>query len=261
MKLLAVMVNPLKPEAAQVAQEVRGRLAQAGLGVTENMDKCDALIAVGGDGTILHALRMAMPYGKPILGINAGRLGFLAGLERQELDLLPRLATGEFTLDRRMLLEARVWQGERFVTGGLCLNDAVLSRQRVSHAVEVRVRCGDNGCLSYLGDGVIFATPTGSTAYNFSAGGPIVEPAIESILLTPVCNHKMLTRTLLFSAQTQFSAEVTEEGLALALDAQPPVALLPGQRVTVRTSASQAQLIRLKPDGFLDVLNKKMGSS
>jgi NAD+ kinase len=110
-----------------------------------------------------------------------------------------------------------------------------------------------------MGDGVIFATPTGSTAYNFSAGGPVVEPTFESVLLTPVCNHLLFTRSVVFTAQTVFSVGIAREGLALATDAEPPVALLPGQRVTVRRAEAEALFIRLKTEHFLDVLAGKMG--
>jgi len=216
------------------------------------------VIAVGGDGTILNAARLALPFAVPVLGINAGRLGFLAGLERHELALLPRLATGDYTLERRMLLEAQVWQGERVMLGGHCLNDAVISRQGVSHAVEVPVSCGGN-MITCLGDGVIFATPTGSTAYNYSAGGPVAEPGVETILLTPICSHRRMARTIVFSPEARFSVDIAGEGLALALDAAPPAPLLPGQRVSIRRADVYAQFINLKTEHFLSILNAKMG--
>jgi len=247
-----------KPEAAQLADEVRARLEQLGLEMEAQMEACDALIAIGGDGTILEAARVALPHGKPVLGINAGRLGFLAGLERRELAQLQRLAADDYELEHRMLLRAEVWQGERRVAEGLCLNDAVVARHGVSHTVEVQVDCGDE-VIAYRGDGVIFATPTGSTAYNFAAGGPVVEAKIESILLTPVCNHRLFTRTIVFSESTQFSVEINSHGLALNIDAQPPVALEPGQRVTICRAECKAAFIRLKPGGFLQILNEKMG--
>ena len=251
-----------RSSAVALVEEIHTCLGAAGLSVVEEIEACDALIAIGGDGTILNAAQLALPHGKPVLGINAGRLGYLAGLEPNELALLPRLATEEFSLDRRMLLQVDVQQGAQTITSALCLNDAVVSRHGVSYAATVQVNCSQ-GCrsLTYLGDGVIFATPTGSTAYNFSAGGPVVEPDIESILLTPICNHKALTRTVVFSAQSQFSIDITNHDLALTTDAQPPQPLLPGQRVVVRKASCEAQLIRLKPSGFLDILYEKVGGS
>ena len=254
-----------KPGTEDVVREVREHLAGAGLYVSEELGECDALVAVGGDGTILNAARLALPFRLPVLGINAGRLGFLAGLERHELALLPRLASGEFDLENRMLLEVRVRQGERPVAGGLCLNDAVIARQGVSHAVEIPVSC-EASCaqaaghlLRYRGDGVIFATPTGSTAYNFSAGGPVAQPGVDIILLTPICSHRMPARAIVFPAGTQFRVDIKDEGLALTMDAQPPLALLPGQSVTVQKSEEAARFIRLKTENFLDIVTAKMG--
>jgi len=261
MKRLALMVNESKPGAGEIAAEIRRELAGAGLETAppEELAACGALIAVGGDGTILTAARMALPHGKPVLGVNAGRLGFLAGLERHELHLLPRLASGEYTLDRRMLLEVQIKQEETLVYEGFCVNDAVISRFGTPRLAEIAVDCGGGHVLEFMGDGVIFATPTGSTAYNFSAGGPVVEPALESIALTPVCNHLLFTRSVIFTARTVFSVDIAREGLALATDAEPPVPLLPGQRVTVCRAEIEALFIRLKTEHFLDVLGSKMG--
>jgi len=260
-KRLALIVNESKPGALQIAGEIRRELEGAGLEAAppEHLEACGALIAVGGDGTILKAARMALPWRLPVLGVNAGRLGFLAGLERHELHLLPRLASGEFSLDRRMLLEVQIEQDESLIYKGFCLNDAVISRFGTPRLAEVSVDCGGGHTLKFMGDGVIFATPTGSTAYNFSAGGPVVEPSFESVLLTPVCNHLLFTRSVVFSAQTVFTVDVAREGLALATDAEPPVSLLPGQRVIVKRAEPEALFIRLKTEHFLDVLAGKMG--
>jgi NAD+ kinase len=260
-KRLALVVNGSRPGAVETAGEIRKELANAGLETAppEQLDRCDALIAVGGDGTILSAARMALPRRLPVLGVNAGRLGFLAGLERHELHLLPRLASGAYTLDRRMPLEVDVWQGETLVYQGFCINDAVISRFGTPRLAEISVDCGGGHALKFMGDGVIFATPTGSTAYNFSAGGPVVEPAFESILLTPVCNRLLFTRSVVFTAQTRFTVEIAREGLALAVDAEPPFPLLPGQRVAVQRAEMEALFVRLKTEHFLDVLGMKMG--
>ena len=261
MKRLALIVNESRPGAQKIAEDIRQKLASAGLEAAclENLEHCDALLAVGGDGTILTAARMALPLQMPVLGVNAGRMGFLAGLERHELHLLPRLATGEFTLDRRMLLQVQVQHEKTLIYKGFCINDAVISRFGTPRLAEIAVDCGGGHVLKFMGDGVIFATPTGSTAYNFSAGGPVVEPTFESILLTPVCNHLMFTRSVVFSAQAEFFVDITREGLALATDAEPPMSLLPGQRVTVKRAEPEALFIRLKTEHFLDVLTGKMG--
>jgi len=266
-KRLALIVNESKPGAMEIAAEIRKELAKSNIVIAppEDLEACGALIAVGGDGTILSAARMTLPLALPVLGVNAGRMGFLAGLERHELHLLPRLASGAYTLDRRMLLEVQVTAAdgdsgdETLVYKGFCVNDAVISRFGTPRLAEIAVDCGGGHTLKFMGDGVIFATPTGSTAYNFSAGGPVVEPTFESVLLTPVCNHLMFTRSVVFSSQTRFTVEIAREGLALATDAEPPVSLLPGQRVTVKRAEIEALFIRLKTEHFLDVLSMKMG--
>lgn len=276
MKRFAIIVNFTKPDAAQLAREICERLtllqlealvpaedsallaaSVAALPKDECLERCDALIAIGGDGTILTAARMALPYRKPVLGVNAGRLGFLAGLERHELSLLSRLATGAYELDRRMMLDVQVWQAVRLLWQGFCLNDAVISRHFVSHLVEVPVEC--DGCvITYHGDGVIFSTPTGSTAYSFSAGGPVLQPTMNSLLLTPICNHLLFSRSIVFGSSMHFSVNIMRVGLALACDAEPPFALLPGQRVAIQRADTDAAFIRLKAENFLDVLNVKM---
>ncbi|MDR2752981.1 MAG: NAD(+)/NADH kinase [Oscillospiraceae bacterium] len=266
MKRIAVVWNEKKPDALALAQAVCAQLAQVGLQAhmlalasfnEAALAACDALLAVGGDGTILHAVHQALPLQKPVLGLNGGRLGFLAGLEQDELPLLARLRTEEFALDRRMLLEARVLADTRCVARALCLNDAVISRSKAVGVAELPVECGGHR-LEYRGDGVIFATPTGSTAYNFSAGGPVVDPKVEGVLLTPICNHLLFSRSLFFAAQSRFVVEIPQEGLALTCDAEPSLALFGGQRVEIRRAAEEACFIRLKENHFLDVLSGKM---
>jgi NAD+ kinase len=261
---LAVVCNPRKPETAQLAQAVLRELALAGLRAflaepeqPEALAGCGALIAVGGDGTILQAARLALPWGLPVLGVNAGRVGFLAGLEPDELGQLPRLAQGDFALDERMLLEAQVLENGQVIAAARCVNDAVVARHSTTRATELSVACAGR-VLRYLGDGVIFSTPTGSTAYNFSAGGPVADPAVESILVTPVCNHALFSRTVLFAGTAQLQMEIAHPGLALTCDAEPPLPLLPGQCVRVCRAAQKARFIRLKENHFLDILNAKL---
>jgi len=249
-----------KSSAEALAAEIESRLRQLGVKIVHNPAQCDAIIAVGGDGTILNAAHMVLPHGKPVLGVNAGRLGFLAGLEQHELDLLPRLAAGEFELDYRMLLHVQVQKNGQVIRDSVCLNDAVLAR-RFPRIAEINVTCNDGQTLSYLGDGVIFATPTGSTAYNFSAGGPVVQPGIESILLTPICNHKAPARSIVFAADSQFCVEIPDEELALGIDAQAPQPLQRGSCITICRHSSRAAFIRLKPASFLEIFNEKMGGS
>ena len=270
MKRIVILVNGTRPGAAEIAGAAAKILRQKGLESLRIIEDrggaqaiwreegahCDAVIAVGGDGTILSAARMALLYGTPVLGINAGRLGFLAGLERDELHWLPGLLTGDYTVEHRMLLDVCVWRGDEKLCEIQCVNDAVLSRRNMPRLAEIPVEC-DGHVLTYLGDGVIFSTPTGSTAYCFSAGGPVADPRMEAILLTPLCNHKLFDRTILFSAGARFSVSVAQEGVVLCCDGES-MELLPGQTVAVCRAKQTTQLIRMKQRHFLETLNEKL---
>ncbi len=261
MQSVCLFVN-LKKQGAQVlAEAVRAELEGCGIEILpqEALERCEALIAIGGDGTILRGARLTLPYGTPVLGINAGRLGFLAGLERDELHLLPKLAelNGTQGLGTRMLLEVCLWEGERLLERLCCINDAAIARHSTSQVAELVVDCGGNR-FPYRGDGVIFSTPTGSTAYSLSAGGPVLDPQLEGILLTPICNHLLFARSILFAPGAEFALEIPKDGLALTCDAEPPIPLRVGQRITVRRAEEQVCFIRLKDWHFLNILSGKL---
>lgn len=159
---------------------------------------CDVVVTVGGDGTILHTGRRGLSYGKPLLGVNLGRMGFLATVEVDELDKLRRLASGDYTLDRRAILTVQVSGSKQF--SQTALNDVVISKQTLGQTADIRIYCDDILVNHYLGDGVVIATPTGSTAYSLSAGGPILDARIAGIVMTPLCAHSMHTPPMVFSA-------------------------------------------------------------
>lgn len=264
MKCVGIVVNYAKFGAAALAEEVCACLHRGGIrpvivqdAPMAQAERCEALIAIGGDGTILRAARIVIPYEIPVLGINMGRLGFLAGLERHEIGMLSQLASNRFTLEHRMLLEAKVLRSEETVCEHLCLNDAVLSRYATPRMIEIPVAC-DGHVLVYHGDGLIFSTPTGSTAYAFSAGGPVVDPQFASILLTPICNHRLFSRPILFAPETRFAAEIAQEGAALTCDGEPQFVLSPGQTVTVRRAEKSVRFIQIKKQSIIDILGEKL---
>ncbi|MDR1465850.1 MAG: NAD(+)/NADH kinase [Oscillospiraceae bacterium] len=277
MRELLLIVNTSKPGAAALAGEVAARLREFGmdalaetscraflpektvfLPAEEALARCDGVIALGGDGTILQAARLAMARRKPVLGINAGRLGFLAGLERHELDLLRQLREDQYETDRRMMLLAQIRDGDTVLRESCCINDAVVGRGGATRAADVPVLCENGRRLRFLGDGVIFSTPTGSTAYSLSAGGPVVDPRIESILLTPICTHLFFSRSIVFSPQAVLRAEIAQDGLTLTADAEPPLELRAGQEVWIRRADETAAFLRIKADSFLDVMERKL---
>ena len=156
----------------------------------QELPTADLLICFGGDGTILHAARDATLHGVPILGVNTGSVGFMAELERSELSLLAPLAHGMYTIEERMMLDVKVLRGDKIISQDLALNDAVISKGSMARVAEMEVLADRVKVTSITGDGIIVATPTGSTAYSMSAGGPIVEPTSKSIIVTPVCAHQ-----------------------------------------------------------------------
>lgn len=225
----------------------------------ELFERCDVIIAIGGDGTIIHAAKQAVCYGKPVLGVNAGRLAFMAGLEGHETGLIENLLNGRYTVDKRMLLKAEVYDGGECILSNLCVNDAVFSRAGQMKLVELSVDCGGKRINNYSGDGIIIATPTGSTAYSLSAGGPVIDPGIEGILLTPVCTHALFARPLLFAPDCVLTVTPAPGGnVALYCDADAGTQISDSGSVVVSKAAQTADFIRIKSDMFFDILNSKL---
>ncbi len=217
----------------------------------------DLVVAIGGDGTIMHAAKCAASRDLPVLGINSGKLGFLAGLEVNETDRLQALFTGEYEIEERLLLDVTVDGNEET---HLAMNEAVVSRGALSRLVDLKVVSGGQDVMRYRADGVMIATPTGSTAYSLSAGGPVVDPSVEALLLTPICPHSLYARSYVFSAGTELTVRpnAIDGNTFLTVDGEREISLQPGQAVTVRRSAMTAKLIRLKKQSFYDILNHKL---
>lgn len=218
---------------------------------------CDIVIAVGGDGTILHAAKSAAKYGKKILGINAGRLAFTAGLEAHELDLLDNLNTGDFSVDSRILLEVNIMNNGKIVKTDYCINDAVTARCGRIRLEEITVKSDGRTVNNYLSDGVIVATPTGSTAYSLSAGGPVIDPSISGILVTPICPHSLFSRSLFFSDKSELSVSGVSI-LDLSCDGETPIRVEPGQEIVIKKADFTADFLRIKSDTFIEILNNKL---
>ena len=220
----------------------------------------DVIICFGGDGTILHMAKMATRHRLPILGVNIGTMGFMAELESTELQELARLATDDYTVDRRMMLDVTVQRERDILYHEMCLNDVVITKGAVARIVHLRVSCDDVEVIECGGDGLIVATPTGSTAYSLSAGGPIVEPEAHSVILTPICAHDMVSRSIVASDKRVIKVAMTRNARRnafLSVDGGKAVKLNMGDTVTVRKSQMETQLIRLKQRSFYDVVNAK----
>ena len=220
----------------------------------------DLIICFGGDGTILHMSKTATRAGIPILGVNIGTMGFMAELENTELEQLKRLATGDYTIDKRMMLDVTVFRDRDIIFHDICLNDVVITKGAVARIVHLAVECDGVEAMECGGDGVIVATPTGSTAYSLSAGGPIVEPAAHSILVTPICAHDVGSRCMVSSDQRIITVKLTRNARRnayLSVDGGKSVRLNMGDVTTIKKSNLETSLVRLKNRSFYDVVNQK----
>ena len=223
---------------------------------------CDMIVALGGDGTIIHCARRAACAGKPILGVNVGHLGFLAELETDEFGELRKLAEGSFRIEERMMLEIRCTENgsEKRCTA---LNDAVIFRGSLSPMPDFRVAFNGQTVCDFRGDGVIVATPTGSTAYSLSAGGPIIDPNLACLMLTPVCSHSLLTRPTVFGPDARLSIQVrfrTPSEAFLTIDGETFARIDTQQSVEICRSDCVARIVRLKNHNFYDIVNEKLGN-
>ena len=224
----------------------------------------DLIICFGGDGTILHMAKTATRQNLPVLGVNIGTMGFMAELESSELSELSRLATGDYTLDSRMMLDVTVYRDREIVFHDICLNDVVLTKGAVARVVHLSVQCDGVQAMECSGDGLIIATPTGSTAYSLSAGGPIVEPEAHNILITPICAHDMGSRCIVASPKRVITAELTQNARRnafLSVDGGKALRLNLGDVTTVKKSNLVTKLVRLKDRSFYDVVNMKFKNS
>jgi len=225
----------------------------------EAAELCDLIIAVGGDGTILEASSYAAEYDKLLLGINTGRLGFMASMEPDELYNLSRLMSGDYTVENRMMLDCEFVGGEKKDTF-TALNDIVISSQ-FGRLADYFVSANGTNVSTLRADGVIFSTPTGSTAYALSAGGPILEPGLECIQMTPVCPHSLVSRTMLFS--TEKKLEVTFRSrdntpLYLSIDGQIQESAEKDDRLFITRSRKFLRLIDIQGNSFFNSVNKKL---
>lgn len=224
------------------------------------LQSADLVICFGGDGTILHMAKAATRKGIPILGVNIGTMGFMAELESSEMSELSRLATGDYTLDSRMMLDVTVHRDRDIIFHDICLNDTVITKGAVARIVHLSVACDGVQAMECGGDGIIVATPTGSTAYSLSAGGPIVEPEASNILITPICAHDVMSRCIVASDKRVITVGLTRNARRnafLSVDGGKALRLNMGDVATIKKSALQTKLIRLKDRSFYDVVNTK----
>jgi NAD+ kinase len=244
-------------------KETAGVCPQATCGVVGRSglpSHSDLLLVLGGDGTLLSMARMVGDLGVPILGVNLGGLGFLTALTLDELfPALEAYLRDELVIEERMLLEARVYrQGERLGEYA-ALNDVVITKSAMSRIIRLEVAVDGDFATGYRADGLILSTPTGSTAYCLSAGGPIVFPTMDAVVLTPICSHTLTNRPIVLPATQRISITLlTDQDVMLTLDGQVGFALKANDTVEVRRAAARTRLLRVPQKHFFSVLRTKL---
>lgn len=224
------------------------------------IQNCDIAVTVGGDGTIIHTAKYAAKFNRPLIGVNVGRLGFAADIEPDEIKQLTRILSGDYTVASRFLLDVEV------VKNGdskhyLAVNDAVIARGQLSKIIDLQLSLDGEEISKYRADGLLFSTPTGSTAYSLSAGGPILAPNMECILMTPVCPHSLFSRSVLFSGESELSVTVkipSDCCCVLTIDGEKNVDILAEDKVIIKKSEQTLQLISLHKKNFYKLLNEKL---
>lgn len=277
----AIIVNLTKEKAISCTRDIIALLKQNGAGICMPVDcknyyknygitfyhkpeamfeECDAAITVGGDGTIIHAAKYAARTNTPLIGVNVGRLGFAANVEVDEIEELGKLLSGDYTSESRTLLDVEVVKPdgtERY----LAVNDAVVAHGQLSKIVDLTLSLDGEEISKYRADGLLFSTPTGSTAYSLSAGGPILSPQMNCILMTPVCPHSLFSRSVLFDGNAQLSVTVKipqECSCVLTVDGEKNIQIFENDKVIIRTSELKLNLILVKKYNFYTRLNEKL---
>lgn len=219
----------------------------------------DIIITIGGDGTIIRYAKRAAQDNKPVLGINAGRMGYLANIEQNELHLLNKLKSGEYFIEKRMMLSISAFENGKVIGEYTALNDAVITSGFISRIIDISVGVGGD-FINYRADGLIVSTPTGSTAYSMSAGGPIIDPLTESLCITPICSHSLSAKPILLGADNVIKIKAYSKkrtDIFLTVDGRKMTAMRPFTEVIIKRSPKFAQLIRLNDRSFYKTLSYK----
>lgn len=223
--------------------------------------EAELVIVIGGDGSMLDAARRAAKNGIPVLGINMGRIGYMTELEMDELDLLDKVFSGDTYLDLRAMLNVKIVSDKGQVRfSAEALNEAVIANGVAARIIDVELSDGDELVFAYRADGLVIATPTGSTAYSLSAGGPIVDPKLSCFCVTPVCPHSLLARPLIFPDSAELRVKntcVREKMLHLTVDGKATFEMYYGDTAIITKSTTEAKLLRIKEDGFCSKIRLK----
>lgn len=263
MRRIGILYHPQRADSSQLVQEVIGLLDQRGMevwqgpaedeaGLRRSAPELDVLITLGGDGTIVSAVRAVAAQGVPILGVNLGRLGFLAEVEPGQLAAaIPALLEGRYMVEERMMLRAALRREGQTILEAEAINDVVVGRGRASRTVRVAVEVNGHYVATHVADGLIVATPTGSTAYSLAAGGPVLAPELRCVVVTPIAAHLSALRALVIPAQSCVGLRLLKaQEAVLTVDGQLDAELLPGDEVQSTISRTTAKFIRFGNEGY-----------
>lgn len=264
-QVVGLWLNLSKPEAQTFSLQIRAWFEARGWDVlTEWQDiierRAQFLISLGGDGTLLQAAREGAPYGIPVLGVNFGKLGFLCEIEKEDVfGALEKVLRQDYILQERLMLSAVVKRVGAAELTHLVLNDVVFSRESTDSVITLQANLSGEPTISYPADGLIVATPTGSTAYSLSAGGPIVSPNVQTILLTPLAAHSLSARPVVVSNLEEIEIIlVSGEQCMVTFDGRNSARICSGETVVIKTAKVKAQLIRLGSRSFSQVVREKL---
>jgi len=264
-RIVGLWINMSKPEALELALRIKEWFQARDWHVlTEWEDiikhKVEFLISLGGDGTLLQAAREASSYGIPVLGVNFGRLGFLCEIERGEVfGALEKILSNNFQIQERLMLTVVVNGSNEGGISHRVLNDVVFSREGKDGIITLHANLSGEPTVSYPADGLIVSTPTGSTAYSLSAGGPIISPNVQAILLTPLAAHSLSARPMLVSDEEEIQIFLANgEKCMVTFDGRQSIMIYSGQRVIIKTAPIKALLIRLGTRSFPQVVREKL---
>ena len=221
----------------------------------------DMIIAFGGDGTILHLSKTAAHRDIPVLGVNLGSLGFMAELESKELSQLRDLCDGKYEIESHMMLDVSVQRDGRVIYSILALNEALIARGNISRVIRLQIFTEQGKLVDVAGDGVIVASPTGSTAYSLSAGGPVVEPTARNFIVSPICAHSVHANAYVLSPERVITVQTEKNSykpVLLSVDGGRAFSLRSGDSIEVRRSKFDTKLVRLSKRSFCEILQKKM---
>lgn len=265
--VLPQVCDRLRRDGVRLMLPMQLRSAALDLGGVDYMDAdaavqfADLAVVLGGDGTMLRLARAAAQQELPMLGINVGHVGFMTELEPGELDEMENLFRGAYSIDSRMMLHVAVYRQGRVVYENDALNDIVLAKGTAFRVVRVRIAADDEEVTSFQGDGLIVATPTGSTAYGLSAGGPVIEPSAENLAVIPICAHALAAKAFVFAPERRIDLAAACEGgseVFLSADGGQGFAIRPDDRVEITRSALRTRLVRVKGVSFYKILQKKL---